>query len=244
VPPARKYSASAAGGTELVLVFAEKEGIGAPPQYVRLAGFRRFQRALDEIKACIGSHSTDADSLAREIVELQEKPKSEDPEEAEEDEAAVEAKREKLVKVKKDIEILETFYTDTKIHWSDITHRNIGHIDWAPKIPVDVQRSNYTLDIGTFEVDAVKFKAFKGNVVDFGAFDSYLISTSSNKKNFIQDRSSLPSSSPISFTPTVVAGQHLSGRQTANLRLMVALHVSFWLSQTASTRTVGPASLS
>jgi hypothetical protein len=86
----------------------EFKGAGAPPQHVRLAGFRRFQRGLDKIKACVSGHGTDADILARDIVELEAKPKSEDPEEAAEDEAAVEAKREKLAKVKKDIGVLET----------------------------------------------------------------------------------------------------------------------------------------
>ena len=147
------------------------KGAGAPPQHVRLAGFRRFQRGLDEIKASVGGHATNADLLAREIVELEAKPKCEDPEEVAEDEAALEAKREKLVKVKKDIRLLETFYSDVNKQWCDIARRNIGRVDWAPKISVDVQGRRYTKDIGTFEVDAVRFKAqFKGNVVDLGAF--------------------------------------------------------------------------
>jgi hypothetical protein len=97
---------------------------------------------------------------------LEEKPKSEDL-----DEAAVEAKREKLAKVKKDIGVLEAFYKDTNNQWGDTARRNIGHVDWASEISVDVQSRKYTKDIGTFEVDATRFKAqFKGNVVDLGAF--------------------------------------------------------------------------
>jgi len=144
----------------------EFRGAGASPQHVRLAGFSRFQRGLDEIKACVGGHGTDADLLAREIVELEAKPKSEDP-----DEAALEAKREKLAKVKKDISVLEAFYKDANNQWGDMARRNIGHLDW--KISADVQGRRFTKDIGTFEVDAVKFKVqFKGNVVDLGVFDS------------------------------------------------------------------------
>lgn len=151
----------------------EFKGPGAPPQHVRLAGFPRFQRGLDDIKACVGGYGTDADLLAREIVKLEAKPKSEDPEEAAEDEAAVGAKREKLAKVNKDIGVLETFYKDTNSQWGDIARRNIGHVDWVPKISVDVQGRKYTKDIGTFEVDAARFKVqFKGNVVDLGAFAS------------------------------------------------------------------------
>ena len=147
------------------------KGPGAPPQHVRLAGFHRFQRGLDEIKAAVGGHGTDADLLVREIAELNAKPKCGDLEEAAENEAAMQVRREELAKVKKDIGVLETFYNDAKNQWSDIARRNIGHVDWAPKISVDVQDRHYTKDIGTFEVDAVKFKAqFKGNVVDLGAF--------------------------------------------------------------------------
>lgn len=107
-------------------------GPGASPRLVRLAGLRRFQRGLDEIKACISGNGTRADLLTREIVVLETKPKSDDPEEVEEDKAAVEAKREKLAKVKKDIGVLETFYNILMREWSDLARRNIGHVDWAP----------------------------------------------------------------------------------------------------------------
>lgn len=170
------------------------KGAGAPAQYVRLAGFRRFQRGLDEIKTCISDHGADADLLVRGIVESEAKLKSKDPEEAAENEAAMEAKREELAKVKNDIGVFEAFYKDVNSQWGDIARRNIGHVDWAPEVSVDVQGHKYTKDIGTFEVDAAKFKAqFKGNVVDLGAFCFiFLIFTSSNK-NDLQDPSLLTS---------------------------------------------------
>jgi len=49
----------------------EYEGAGAPPQHVQLAGFCRFQCGLDEIKACAWDYGTDANLLAREIIELE-----------------------------------------------------------------------------------------------------------------------------------------------------------------------------
>ncbi|KAI0055877.1 hypothetical protein BV25DRAFT_1872997 [Artomyces pyxidatus] len=147
----------------------EFKDTGAPPQHVRLAGSPRFQRGLDEIKACARGYRIDADLLAREILELEVKLKSEDPEEAAEDVKTVEAKRKKMAKVKQDIGVLETFYKDINSQWGDIACRNIGHVDWAPEISVDVQGRSYTKDIGTFEIDAARFKAqFKGNVVDLG----------------------------------------------------------------------------
>ncbi|KAL5530946.1 hypothetical protein ACEPAG_3822 [Sanghuangporus baumii] len=146
------------------------DGGGAPPQHVRLAGFRRFQRGLDEIKAAIAGHGNDADTLTRETVALEAKLQSEDVEEAEEVAEAVEAKRTQLAKAEKDIAVLEVFYKDVNGQWGDIARRNIGHVDWAPEISVDVGGRRYTKDIGTFEVDAEKFRAqFKGNVVDLGA---------------------------------------------------------------------------
>ena len=148
----------------------EFEGAGAPPQHVRLAGSRRFQRGLDEIKACISGHGIDADLLVREIVELEAKEKSKDPDEAADDTEALRVKREKLAKEERDTDVLEKFYHEVKNQWGDIARRNIGHVHWAPEISVDVEGRRYTLDIGTFEVDPTRFKDhFKGNVVDLGA---------------------------------------------------------------------------
>ncbi|KAH9976275.1 hypothetical protein BGW80DRAFT_1292367 [Lactifluus volemus] len=131
--------------------------------HVRLAGFRRFQRGLDEIKDCVAGLGMDADLLTRRIAALEAKPESEDSEEVAKDKAALEAKGIK-------IGVIETFYKDTIAQWGDIARRNIGHVAWAPKISVDVEGHRYTWDIGTFEVDAAKFKShFKGNVVDLGA---------------------------------------------------------------------------
>ena len=87
--------------------------------------------------------------MVREIAGLEVKPKSEDLEEAAEDEVAMEAKQKKLAKVEKDIGVLEAFYKDTNSQWGDIACRNIDHVDWAPKISVDVQGCKYTKDIGT-----------------------------------------------------------------------------------------------
>ena len=220
----------------------EFKGASVPSQHVRLAGFRRFQCGLDEIKAYIGGYGIDADLLAREIVGLEAKPKSEDPEEAAEDEAAVKAKRGKLAKVKEDIDVLEAFYKDTTNQWGDIARRNIGHVDWAPEISVDVQGHKYTKDIGTFEVDAAKFKAqFKGNVVDLGAFcPIFLIFTSSNK-NYLQDPSLLPRNSPTCSTLKVAVGRRSSSPRIASSGSKVVSRASSWLFPTVLTATVSPA---
>jgi len=223
----------------------EFKGAGAPPQLVRVAGFRRFQRGLDEIKACISGHGTDADLLAREIVELEAKPMSEDPDEAAEDKATVEAKRIELAKVKGDIGVLEKFYNELNSQWSDIARRNIGHVDWAPEISVDVEGRHYTKDIGTFEVDAVRFKPqFKGNVVDLGAFCLICLIITSSDKNNLQESSLHPGNSPTCFTLKATAKQCSCFLPIASSGSTVASRASSWLIPTVSTATASPASLS
>ncbi|KIN98805.1 hypothetical protein M404DRAFT_30957 [Pisolithus tinctorius Marx 270] len=127
----------------------EFRGAGAPRQHVRLARFGRFQRGLNEIKDCVSGCEIDTDLLAREIVQLEAKPESDDQEVVAEDKAEVEAKRNKLPNLKKDICVLEAFYNEVKSQWGDITCRTIDHVHWAPNISIsiDVQGRKYTKDI-------------------------------------------------------------------------------------------------
>ena len=149
----------------------ELRGADAPRQLVRVAGDRRFQRDVNEIRARIGRLGSGAELLAMEIAELEQQLASDDPEEVEEAGAGAEVKQAKLTQVKKDIGVLEAFYKDLNAQWSYIGRRNIGHVDWAPKISVDVEGEQYTEDWGKFDLEEAKFKAqFKGNVVDLGAF--------------------------------------------------------------------------
>jgi hypothetical protein len=46
---------------------------GAPKDYVRVCGMRRFKRGVDEITQAIADHGVLADLWTREIVKLQEK---------------------------------------------------------------------------------------------------------------------------------------------------------------------------
>jgi hypothetical protein len=135
-----------------------------------------------------------------------------------------------LAKVKKDIGVLETFYNDTNKQWGDIARRNIGHVDWAPEIYVDVEGRHYTKDIGTFQVDAARFKdQFKGNVVNLSAFCLiFLIITSSNKNN-LQETSLLPSNSPTCSTLKVPVGRRSSAPRIASSGSTVGSRASSWL---------------
>ncbi|KAJ6463332.1 hypothetical protein C8R45DRAFT_1220189 [Mycena sanguinolenta] len=148
----------------------EFKGAGALPQHVRLAGFRRFQRGLDEITASLAGHAVDAKAEVADIVALQANSRSQDPEDAAADDLVLAAHRMKLEHLKNDMKTLEDFYKVVNTEWADLSRRNIGRVDWAPEISVDVQGRKYTKDIGTFEVDSAKFQgSFKGNVVDLGS---------------------------------------------------------------------------
>ena len=89
----------------------------------------------------------------------------------------------------------------------DIMRRNVGFVDWAPHISVEVDDRHYTRDICTVELDPQRFKDnILGNVVDLSAFglnthmNVYLVS--SNKNN-LQETNSLPTNSTPCSGPLV-----------------------------------------
>jgi hypothetical protein len=125
----------------------EFKGAGAPRQFVQVAGFRRFQRGVNEIMARIAGHGYEAELLTRNIVA-----KPED--EAAEDKAAMVVMQTKLATLE---DIVEKFYNEVNSQWSDIERRKIGHVAWSPEISVDIEDRHYTEDIGTFEAEAVRF---------------------------------------------------------------------------------------
>jgi len=102
-------------------------------------------------------------------VAFEAKLKRKDKGEAAKETEAMDA-RAQLAKSENDIAALEAFKEDINAQWGNIARRNIGHVDWVPEISVEVGGSGYTKDIGTFEVDAERFRPqFRGNVVDLGA---------------------------------------------------------------------------
>lgn len=77
-------------------------GSGAPRQFVRVCGFRRFQRSTDEIRALVTANVAEGIRLVEEIARLEGKEKSMDEEQAEEDEEALRIKKVQLDKVNRD----------------------------------------------------------------------------------------------------------------------------------------------
>ncbi|KEP47577.1 hypothetical protein V565_150820 [Rhizoctonia solani 123E] len=143
-------------------------GTGAPRQHVRVCGFRRFQRFLDETRELVAITVAEAVSLAEDIAQLEAEPKDENREQSE-DEYTLEIIKHQLKKMNNDNDKLQAFFKEVNAQWSDIARRTIGFVDWAPSISVDVDERHYTRDIGTVELDSEKFKDnFQGNVVDLG----------------------------------------------------------------------------
>ena len=148
----------------------ERKGASAPPKYVRLHGFRRFQRLLDDIKLRIGRHCIMTDVHKREIRKLEAKEKSEDPGVEEEEDELAKA-RQKLADENKAIDDLEKFYTNVTKDWGDSEHRNIGTIDYSPPISFGVWDEKFIEDWGAFALHGDRWKAvFMCNVLDLGAF--------------------------------------------------------------------------
>ena len=145
---------------------------GAPKDFVRVCGVHRFQRGIDEIKKHISDHGIRADIYTREIVGLEAGENQDD----EEVMIEIDANRRKLNDENATILQLEALYEQVTKYWFDIKlHRDIGYVQHAEAIKVDVQGgTRYTSDWGAFLAAEEKVKGqFEGNVVDLGAFRSF-----------------------------------------------------------------------
>ena len=155
---------------------------GAPMDHVRVCGIRRFQRGLDEITKAIADRGILADLWARDIVKLQANERQ-DAENAK----AIKAKQRQLDDETEAIAYLEALHDDVTKYWSNIKlHRNIGHVQYAAAISVDVEGSTlYTSDWAAFLAAEAKVRdEFEGNVVYLGAFRLILFTSSNENKPY------------------------------------------------------------
>ena len=144
---------------------------GAPKDFVRVCGVRRFQRGLDVIKKHISDHGIRADFYTREIDGLDALENR-----GEEVVSEIDATRRNLDGENEAIRQLEALYDEVTKYWFDINlHRDIGYVQHAEAIKVDVEGgTRYTSDWGAFLAAEAKVKdRFEGNVVDLGAFRSF-----------------------------------------------------------------------
>jgi hypothetical protein len=141
---------------------------GAPKDFVRVCGVRRFQRGIDEIKKHISGHGIRADLYTREIDGLEAMENQ-----GEEVVNEIDANRRYLDGENEAIRQLEALYDEVMEYWFDIKlRRDIGYVQHAEAIKVDVEGgTRYTSDWGAFLAAEAKVKdQFEGNVVDLGAF--------------------------------------------------------------------------
>ena len=166
----------------------EFKGYGAPKQYVRVNGVRRFKQGLDDIKALIDDHRILADLFTRDIIKLEAKGNLD-----KEDERELRKTRENLLEQQEAIAELEVFYDEVTNQWSDIELRNIGHVCYAKAISIDVEGGTlYTEDWGVFEVDEAKVRPeFEGTVVDLGAFRLIFLNSHVYKNYLIHSGTSI-----------------------------------------------------
>ncbi|KAH8110301.1 hypothetical protein DFH11DRAFT_1621957 [Phellopilus nigrolimitatus] len=139
---------------------------GAARDHVRVCGMRRFQRGLDEITKAVADHVFFANIYAQDIARLQAQ-ENQGPDTTED----LEWNRSKLEDENKAIASLERLHDEATKYWSNIKlQRNIGHVEYAPKIEVDEGSTRYTADWSVFVAAEAKVKgAFEGNVVDLGS---------------------------------------------------------------------------
>ena len=141
---------------------------GAPMDHVRMCGMRRFQRGLDEITEAIAHRSNLASIWTQDIVRLRAKGRQ-DAENA----RAIKAKQRQLDDNAEAIADLEALRDKITKDWSNIKlHRDIGHIQYATAISVDLEGgTRYTSDWAAFLADEAKVRdEFEGNIVDLGTF--------------------------------------------------------------------------
>ncbi|KAL5638031.1 hypothetical protein ACGC1H_002336 [Rhizoctonia solani] len=147
----------------------ELRGSGTRRQQIHVNGMRKFQRAIEAIKYKATKNVTDVVALTDDITRLESEPKSEIKSKAEDQEEALEAKRDELTKLTKAGNKLREFSKEITREWTDIDRRAIGYLDWAPSISIDVDQLNYTRDMGAFFLYSEKFaENFVGNLVDLG----------------------------------------------------------------------------
>jgi len=161
---------------------------GAPVDHVRVCGMRRFQRGLDEITDEIARRGIRSEIWTRDIVEMQVEDRNHV-----ENARAIKAKQRQLYDEMEAIADLEALHNDVTKFWSNIKlHRNIGHVQYAAAISVDVEGGTlYTSDWPAFLAAGAKVRdEFEGNVVDLGTFGLILF-TLPNENNLIQDPSTI-----------------------------------------------------
>ncbi|KAF8884633.1 hypothetical protein BD779DRAFT_1536189 [Infundibulicybe gibba] len=151
--------------------------------HVRVCGVRRFRRGLDEIKKAIRGRGIDAEVCAVRIDRLRA--------EERQDQRAICAGQRGLEKANRSVASLKALCEEVTKSWSNITDRNIGHVEYAAPITVDVEGGTwYTADWAAFLATGPKVRGgFEGNVIDLGSIERFIIEFSPLFRSLGDDRS-------------------------------------------------------
>lgn len=105
------------------------------------------------------------------IEKLQARVVGEDKEDVEKATKQLEKAQRLLRDAREAVHALEEFYEESKKKWSKPSRRVLGHIARSPPITLGAGTEGFTEDYAVVELDSSKIKgAFKGNVIDLGAF--------------------------------------------------------------------------
>jgi hypothetical protein len=144
---------------------------GEQLMYVQLLGDRRFDKLLYSIQERIRRHQDMIPVYKARIQGSERRLEGDDEEQNAEATKSLKTNREMLGEAIQAIKDLEKFNEKVRKDWSDPSQRNIGHIHTSPALSVLVGEEGFTEDWGAVELDGAKFRhAFKGNVIDLGAF--------------------------------------------------------------------------
>jgi hypothetical protein len=145
-----------------------RTNISAPRRNVLLLGTKAFNDLLESIKIRVGGHAIKVGVYERRIKFLQDMKAGEDKDDVEE---AMRETQWLLDKAMKATEALRIFYHEVEKEWSQPRQRVLGHIVRSPPITPSAGTEGFTEDYAIVELDSTKVKkAFKGNVIDLGAF--------------------------------------------------------------------------
>ncbi|KAF8884628.1 hypothetical protein BD779DRAFT_1536166 [Infundibulicybe gibba] len=148
---------------------------GAHEDHVRVCGVRRFQRGLDKIKTAI--------LCALDIDELRA--------EERQDQRAICASQRGLDEANRAVASLKALCEEVTKSWSNITDRNIGHVEYAAPITVDVEGGTwYTADWAAFLATGPKVRGDSRAIQPYsGSIERFIIEFSALFRSLGDDRS-------------------------------------------------------
>ena len=142
-----------------------------PREDVLHLGIRAYRNVIDSIMLTIARHGIAAKRYRKQIKGFEKRERGTDAADVETARAKRVETEELLAKGDKAMLELSKLLDRVKKDWNDQDNRVIGSIVRSPAYQLGVGRHRFTEDWGLFKIDRSKLgNAFKGNVMDLGAF--------------------------------------------------------------------------